>query len=483
MKLASIQSVIGSAAILLISAPTTQAYGPSHAAHDRVHNERRLSHSHAHHQSDPAGLFERTSPLVRRNSEGKAICELPSHSDLVRVPGKLNGGFAMAPDRECVEGSYCPIACRAGMLMAQWEPGSVVAYPESMNGGLLCKSNGQAEKPFEDQPYCVDGVGTVAAVNECGKALSFCQTVFPGDEGMYIKTIVDQSATLAVPDPSYWQSTGAHYYINPPGVQEEGCVWGDSSKNIGNWATYVAGANQDAKGQTFVTLGYNPIWEGSSLSSTTPNYAVKIECPGGGCNGTPCGIDPSKNAVGTVSSDMKSTGAGGSQFCVVTVPKGSKANIVVYLIGEQAEDDSEDEKHSEVKAEESEPKTSSKPSPTPTPTPTPTPEPEPESSQPPSSSAPETSSIEPETSSSAAETSTYEEPVPSIRPAIFHENKTESVSEAESTILSTTAVFSSPTTDTEEAAATSSDENHGIRQGATVVGSLIVALAAAAILT
>ena len=35
--------------------------------------------------------------------------------------------------------------------------------------------------------------------------------VFPGDEGMYIKTIVDKSATLAVPDPDYWQSTGAQY--------------------------------------------------------------------------------------------------------------------------------------------------------------------------------------------------------------------------------------------------------------------------------
>lgn len=51
-----------------------------------------------------------------------------------------------------------------------------VMLTQRQNGGLLCKSNGNAEKPFKDQPYCVDGVGTVAAVNECGKALSFCQT-------------------------------------------------------------------------------------------------------------------------------------------------------------------------------------------------------------------------------------------------------------------------------------------------------------------
>ncbi|CRK43841.1 hypothetical protein BN1723_019317, partial [Verticillium longisporum] len=181
--------------------------------------------------------------------------------------------------------------------------------------------------PFEDSPYCVDGAGTITAVNECGKPLSFCQTILPGNEAMLSPTIVDKSATLAVPDPSYWCSTSAHFYVNPPGVQEEGCIWGDESKNIGNWATYVAGANQDAKGQTFVTLGYNPKWEETNMKNSMPSYAVKIECPDGGCNGTPCSIDPSKSGSGEVTSNNAGTGAGGSQFCVVTVPKGSKANI------------------------------------------------------------------------------------------------------------------------------------------------------------
>lgn len=76
------------------------------------------------------------------------------------------------------------------------------------DGGLYC-DGGKAKKPFEDSPYCVDGTGTVKAVNKCGKKLSFCQTVLPGNEAMLIPTVVDDSKTLAVPDPSYWDSTAA----------------------------------------------------------------------------------------------------------------------------------------------------------------------------------------------------------------------------------------------------------------------------------
>lgn len=74
---------------------------------------------------------------------------------------------------------------------------------------MYCGSNGEPEKPFEDSPYCVDGAGTITAVNECGKPLSFCQTILPGNEAMLSPTVVDKSATLAVPDPSYWCSTSA----------------------------------------------------------------------------------------------------------------------------------------------------------------------------------------------------------------------------------------------------------------------------------
>lgn len=132
MKLNVVPAVVGSAALVLLSADRTYAHGSQHGAHERAHLEQRLNHSHGHQIFQSPELLERTSPIVKRNSQGKALCELPDHPDLVKVPGKMNSGFAMAPDVECTEGKYCPIACKSGMLMAQWEPGSKVAYPESM---------------------------------------------------------------------------------------------------------------------------------------------------------------------------------------------------------------------------------------------------------------------------------------------------------------------------------------------------------------
>jgi hypothetical protein len=75
-------------------------------------------------------------------------------------------------------------------------------------GGLYC-NGGTAEKPFPNRPYCVDGTGTVKAVNRAGSIVSFCQTVLPGNEAMIIPTDVDDVATLAVPGPDYWAGTAA----------------------------------------------------------------------------------------------------------------------------------------------------------------------------------------------------------------------------------------------------------------------------------
>lgn len=148
---------------------------------------------------------------IPKDLSKRAVCSLPNDPDLYAVPGASNGGWAMAPDVQCTAGSYCPIACVSGKVMAQWKPGTTYTYPQSTDGGLLCGSDGQATKPFPDSPYCVDGTGTVSAVNKCGSVVSFCQTVLPGDEGMYIPTDVTGTSTLAVPGPSYWASTAAQY--------------------------------------------------------------------------------------------------------------------------------------------------------------------------------------------------------------------------------------------------------------------------------
>lgn len=126
------------------------------------------------------------------------------------------------------------------------------------------------------------------------------------------------------------------YYINPPGTGIEGCLWGTSSNPIGNWAYFVAGANTDSSGNTFVKIGYNPVVQepATPFRNTPATFGVEITCDeGAGCNGLPCKIDPSVNALNEVTSGESSDGAGGAAFCVVTVPKGQSANIVVFEAG------------------------------------------------------------------------------------------------------------------------------------------------------
>jgi Beta-glucosidase (SUN family) len=108
-------------------------------------------------------------------------------------------------------------------------------------------------------------------------------------------------------------------------------VWGSKDSPVGNWVPYVAGANVDHSGQTFVKLGWNPIYleDATPFKDEMPKWGVKIECDGDGCNGLPCAIDPAHNKVNEMVGSS-SNGAGGGAFCVVTVPKGVNANFVVF---------------------------------------------------------------------------------------------------------------------------------------------------------
>jgi hypothetical protein len=93
----------------------------------------------------------------------------------------------------------------------------------------------------------------------------------------------------------------------------------------------VAGTNVDKNGQTFIKLGWNPIYleDATPFKNEMPKWGVKIECDGEGCNGLPCAIDPTENKVNEMVGSS-SNGAGGGAFCVVTVPKGVNANFVVF---------------------------------------------------------------------------------------------------------------------------------------------------------
>lgn len=246
MKFSTVPAAIASALVLGAAQPALAELHGHRVAHQ--HYGKRNAHSHGEaallkerqpgtsqleaEQSEkrqprtieslPALFARDSTPRVAPRSHAedtpkelskRAVCKLPNDPDLVAVPGASNGGWAIAPDVQCTAGSWCPIACVSGKVMAQWKPGSTYVYPESMDGGLYCGDDGTAQKSYPDQPYCVEGTGTISAVNNCGSVVSFCQTVLPGDEGMYIPTDVTGTSTLAVPGPSYWDGTAAQYVL------------------------------------------------------------------------------------------------------------------------------------------------------------------------------------------------------------------------------------------------------------------------------
>lgn len=316
MRPTTIRALAGSALLSLAAQPADATLG-----HRHFHHRHSANHTHGHEQDGE--LVKRR--LVNRSGQ----CEFPQDAGLVTItPTSLNAGWALSPDQECVAGSYCPYACPPGQLMNQWKPGSTYVYPESMDGGAYCDENGKITKPFPNEEYCVEGIGNVQAVNKCGSEVAVCQTVLPGNEAMLIPTSVSSNAVISVPGTSYWDSTAAHFYVNEPGhTTEEACLWGDGSSPIGNWAAYVIGTNQDATGNTYVKAGWNPIYT-DAFPGVKPKFGVKIECEGT-CVGLPCSIDPSTDGFGGVNSQESATGAGGADFCVVTVTSGS-ANVIFF---------------------------------------------------------------------------------------------------------------------------------------------------------
>ncbi|CCK72144.1 uncharacterized protein KNAG_0J00610 [Huiozyma naganishii CBS 8797] len=267
-------------------------------------------------------------------------CAFPNYENMVAVQSSgSNAGWAMHSDQACQPGTWCPYACQPGQLMGQWDTSiTSYSYPGSQYGGLYCDSNGQLTTPDPSKPYCYDGKGTVSAVNTCsGGNVAFCQTVLPGNEEMLIPTLVGSESVLAVPGTDYWAGTASHFYINPPGVSvADGCKWGDNTQPRGNWSPYVAGANMDGNGDTFVKIGWNPVYleQATPFRNEKPNFGVRITCDDPSqCVGLPCSIDPSVNGVNGVTSSESSDGAGGGGFCVVTAKNGAKAKIEVFDVG------------------------------------------------------------------------------------------------------------------------------------------------------
>ena len=169
------------------------------------------------------------------------------------------------------------------------------------------------------------------------------------------------------------------FYVNPPGVSpEEGCVWGSVDKPHGNWSPYVLGGNAVDGGETFIKLGWNPIYlePETPFRDVKPSFGIEITCDGDGCNGLPCAIDPSQHGVNELVGGGGSSGAGGAVSCVVTVPAGSSANFVITEVDGKGGDKGSEESHESPpppppKKHDPPPRKQEDPSPPPLPTTTP----------------------------------------------------------------------------------------------------------------
>jgi hypothetical protein len=129
MKLTAQRAHAALGLALVIFAPACEAT----AAHRRIHNLFEKKHTHLHvrqPEHDETQSRAADPSLLKRST-----CAFPADADpnLVAItPDSTNGGWAMSPDQSCDTDSYCPYACKPGMVMAQWDPDSSFTYPASM---------------------------------------------------------------------------------------------------------------------------------------------------------------------------------------------------------------------------------------------------------------------------------------------------------------------------------------------------------------
>lgn len=139
MKTTTLQAAIGSAILLLATQP---CYAGSQHLHHHQHRQIHHQHQHHHRHTNKRENYNSNNATVnprydshrpeKLQARGGAKCEFPTTKGLFAVtPNAMNGGWALAPDQECVDGTWCPIACPSGQVMAQWKPGTTYVYPES----------------------------------------------------------------------------------------------------------------------------------------------------------------------------------------------------------------------------------------------------------------------------------------------------------------------------------------------------------------
>lgn len=263
------------------------------------------------------------------------------------------------------------------------------------------------------------------------------------------------------------------------------CVWGSKDNPWGNWSPYVAGANTDHQGNTFIKLAWNPIYlePETPFRTKMPTWGVEIVCDKPGCNGLPCAVDPARHKVNEMDG-TNTDGAGGGSFCVVTVPRNVNANFVVFQ-GSSGSAGSSSGSGSTQSA-----KRSDTPSPTPTPTPSSSAAPPSSTDKPSSSATPTSSAIY--SSSGTAVSTTNSRPSASASfaysPHVLLQNVTSSLGTASSAFLSAQTTLpivagsdsgsGSPMTPTVSQIAAPTGTSAGYRSHVTAAGFSLSLLAA-----
>lgn len=311
-------SVVFSALLALVAA------APSPMRHH--HHEHRRDTSTASSTPSVTGDLDYFVDPTEKFEDGVYDCDsLPTGQGVIPVTwvSGLDGGYTSimnmdgATSETCQDGYYCSYACQAGMSKTQW-PSTQPSDGRSV-GGLYCKNNKLYRSNSDEDYLCVWGKEAANFTSQLDKDVSICRTDYPGSENMNVPTLLSagSSAPVSVVDSDNyftWQGgkTSSQFYVNNAGVSvEDGCIWGDASSGVGNWAPVVLGAGYTG-GNTYLSLIPNP------NNYDAPNYNIKIQ----GTDGA--------TTVGSCSYvDGTYVGGSGSDGCTFTVTSGV-AEFIFY---------------------------------------------------------------------------------------------------------------------------------------------------------
>lgn len=206
-----------------------------------------------------------------------------------------------------VAGTFVGYACPAGYDAAQW-PAAQGSSGQSV-GGLWCGSDEKLHLTRSDttSKLCQAGAGNVHIVSNLSKDIYICKTWYPGNEGMYLPTLVSAGSTVDLYNPlqseSYtWQglTTSAQYYLNMQDVPVgQACTWTPDSpytEVAGNWAGMNLGTSVDSDGDTFLSIFHN-----TPTSDAALDYNIQVAGTSSGgegdVSGCPCKYDYGSNSV------------------------------------------------------------------------------------------------------------------------------------------------------------------------------------------